>query len=63
MPQWRRHQAAEPSMPLHLLWNLLQAQGDMPIHTDAARFVAGWSGLKVALGADRAAEIAAALGF
>jgi hypothetical protein len=48
---------------LTLLWESLQAQGDAPIHATAERFLTGWAGLSAALGPERAAEIAAALGI
>lgn len=46
---------------LGLLWDSLKAQGDAPIDMTSARFQQGWTGLKAALGAKRAGEIAAAL--
>lgn len=46
---------------LGLLWASLQAQGEAPIAADSERFLAGWGGLKQALGEKRAGEIAGAL--
>jgi hypothetical protein len=50
-----------PQTPLRLLWASLQAQGDAPIDVTDARFQAGWAGLRQALTATRATEIATAL--
>src|SRR4051794_15956252 len=55
--------AAAKSPALGLLWASLPAQGEAPVRSDAARFLAGWVGLKQALGAERAASIAGALGI
>ena len=48
---------------LGLLWDSLKAQGDAPIMTNAARFLAGWSALTQVLGQPRMDAIAAALGI
>lgn len=53
--------ATANSDALGLLWDSLKAQGEAPIITTSERFLAGWAGLKVALGTKRSTEIAAAL--
>lgn len=55
--------ATAANAALGLLWASLQAQGEAPILTTSARFLAGWAGLKQALGANRASAIATALGI
>jgi hypothetical protein len=55
--------ACSQSPAMGLLWDSLKAQGDAPIITTSERFLAGWAGLKGALGADRSAAIGAALGI
>jgi hypothetical protein len=51
------------SPALGLLWASLQAQGEAPIHPTTARFLAGWAGLRQALGDVRASALAGALGI
>lgn len=46
-----------------LLWSGMQAQAEAPIRATAERFRQGWAGIVLALGAERAAELAAALGI
>ncbi len=55
--------ATNASAPLGLLWASLLAQGDAPISANSERFLQGWAGLSAALGDERAAAIAAAVGI
>jgi hypothetical protein len=51
----------DPKMPLRLIWDTLIAQGDAPISTADPKFAADWQSLADAIGAERAAAIAAEL--
>lgn len=48
---------------LGLLWSSLLVQGEVPIQATAERFLAGWAGLKAAIGEERASAIGRALGI
>lgn len=53
----------EADVALRLLWLRLRTREGRPIAPKGEAFVAGWAGLMSALGAERTAEIAKALGI
>lgn len=55
--------AVQASGPLRLLWLRLRTREGKPVEASGEAFTQGWAGLSAALGAERAAEIAATLGF
>lgn len=52
---------ATKAAQITLLWDYLKVQGDAPISVDSQRFADGWAALTEAIGASRAAELAADL--